>query len=151
MQRVERSIRVKAPASKAYQLWRNFERFPTFMENVHEIRMMRGDGQRSHWKIAGPLGKEVEFDADMTEDEPGKSIGWRSVEGHGEVGVSGNVTFAELSDGETEIHVVMQWYDTPAGAVGEAASRTLQNPEKMVEDDLRRFKEVAEGRMPYAA
>ena len=84
-------------------------------------------------------------------DEPGKSIGWRSIEGHSEVGVSGNVTFSELGDGETEIHVVMQWYDTPAGAIGEAASRTLQNPEQMVEDDLRRFKDVAEGRMPYAA
>ena len=151
MQRVERSIRVKAPTSKAYELWRNFERFPTFMENVHEVRMMGEDGHRSHWKITGPLGKEVEFDADMTEDEPGKSIGWRSIEGHSEVGVSGKVTFSELGDGETEIHVVMQWYDTPAGAIGEAASRTLQNPEQMVEDDLRRFKDVAEGRMPYAA
>jgi len=120
------------------------------MENVQEVRTMGGDGRRSHWRIMGPLGREVEFDAEMTEDEPNKSIGWRSIEGHGDMGVSGNVTFAEL-DGESEVHVIMQWYDTPAGVVGEAASRTLQNPEHMLEEDLKRFKDVAEGRMPYAA
>jgi uncharacterized membrane protein len=151
MQRIERSVRVKAPASRVYELWRGFERFPTFMESVHEVRMMGGDGRRSHWRITGPLGKEVEFDAETTEDKPNKSIGWRSIEGQGDIGVSGNVTFSELDDNETLVHVVMQWFDTPAGAIGEAASRALQNPEKMLEDDLRRFKDVAEGRMPYAA
>src|SRR5687768_16891020 len=116
MQRVERSIRVKAPVSRAYELWRNFERFPTFMENVHEVRSIGGDGRRSHWKITGPLGREFEFDAELSEDVPDKSIGWRSMEGHGEIGVSGVVTFNQLSDDETEVHVVMQWYDTPGGA-----------------------------------
>src|SRR5438067_10559159 len=149
MQRVERSIRVHAPSSRVYELWKNFERFPTFMENVHEVRML--DGRRSHWKLTGPLGKEVEYDAEISEDEPNKSLGWRSVEGRGEIGVSGNVTFSELGDGETEVHVVMQWYDTPGGPIGETASRTLQNPERMLEEDLHRFKDVAEGRMPYAA
>jgi uncharacterized membrane protein len=41
----------------------------------------------------------------------------------------------------------MQWYDTPAGALGEAASRMLQDPEKMLEEDLQRFKDIAEGRV----
>jgi len=149
-QRVERSVRVKAPASKVYELWKNFERFPTFMENVREVRNVGADGRRSHWRIAGPLGREVEFDAEMTEDDPNKSIGWRSVEGRGDIGVSGNVTFSEL-EGETQVNVVMQWYDTPGGAVGEMASRALQNPEQMLEEDLKRFKDVAEGRMPSAA
>jgi uncharacterized membrane protein len=150
MQRVERSIRVKASASHAYELWRNFERFPTFMDNVHEVRVMGDEGRRSHWRITGPLGRDVEFDAEITEDEPGKSIGWRSREGPDQMGLSGNVTFSELED-ETLVHVVMQWYDTPGGAIGEVASRTLQNPEKMLEEDLRNFKDVAEGRMPHAA
>jgi len=150
MQRVERSIRVKAPASRVYELWRNFERFPAFMNNVQEVRILAGDGKRSQWKITGPLGRQVEFEAELTEDEPNKSIGWRSIQGHADIGVSGNVTFAEL-EGETQVHVVMQWYDTPGGAVGEAASRMLQNPEQMLEEDLKRFKDVAEGRMPHAA
>ena len=44
MQRVERSVRVKAPASKVYELWHSFERFPTFMENVQEVRVLAGRG-----------------------------------------------------------------------------------------------------------
>lgn len=149
MQRVERSIRVKAPLSKAYALWRTFERFPTFMENVREVRKVGPDGRTSHWKIAGPLGQDVEFDAEMTEDEPNKSIGWRSIDG--EIGMSGNVTFTDLEDGEALVHVIMQWFDTPGGMIGEAASRMLEHPERMLEEDLKRFKDVAEGRMPYAA
>jgi uncharacterized membrane protein len=147
VQRVERSIRVKAPASKVYEMWRNFERFPTFMENVHEVR--RIDDRRSHWKVTGPLGKEVEYDAEIAEDVQDKSIGWRSIDG--DVGVSGTVTFSELSGDETEVHIVMQWFDTPGGMIGEAASRVLRNPDEMVEEDLRRFKDIAEGRMPQAA
>jgi len=150
LQRVERSIRVSASASKVYELWRNFERFPTFMNSVHEVTSL-GDGRQSHWKITGPLGKEVEFDAEISEDEPNRSIGWRSMEGQGDIGVSGNATFSEVGEGETLVHVVMQWFDTPGGAIGEAVSRTLQNPEKMLEEDLHRFKDVAEGRMPQAA
>jgi uncharacterized membrane protein len=41
----------------------------------------------------------------------------------------------------------MQWYDTPGGALGEAVSRMFQNPEKMLEEDLQRFKDIAEGRV----
>jgi uncharacterized membrane protein len=34
-----------------------------------------------------------------------------------------------------------------SGAVVEAASKMLQNPEKMLEEDLQRFKDIAEGRV----
>jgi uncharacterized membrane protein len=143
MQRVEKSIRVKAPAEQVYRYWRNFENFPRFMDNVEEVRVSGPDKRMSHWKIKGPLGTNVEFDAELTQDEPNKSIGWNSRDGS--MGTSGNVTFTQTAD-NTLVHVVMQWYDTPAGAVGEAASRVLQNPEHMLEEDLQRFKDVVESR-----
>ena len=59
---------------------------------------------------------------------------------------TGNVTFTEQDD-NTLVHVIMQWSDVPGGAVGEAASRVLQNPEHMLEEDLQRFKDIAEGRV----
>ncbi len=144
MQRVEQSIRVKAPAKKVYQYWRNFENFPKFMKNVEEVRLLDPEGRMSHWKIAGPLGVPVEFDAKLTQDEPGRAIGWNSV--GGTIETSGAVTFQQL-DNDTVLHVVMQWYDTPAGAVGEAASRVLQNPSAMLQEDLQRFKDIVEGRV----
>jgi uncharacterized membrane protein len=41
----------------------------------------------------------------------------------------------------------MQWADPPGGAIGEVASKTLQNPYEMLEEDLQRFKDLAEGRV----
>lgn len=144
MQRAERSIRVNAPVETVYQLWRNFENFPRFMEHVEEVRAVGGNDRMTHWKIKGPLGTSVEFDAEMTQDIPNKQIGWNSRGGSMES--SGVVTFREIDD-VTEVHVLMQWYDTPGGAVGEAASRMFQDPEKMLEEDLQRFKDIAEGRV----
>jgi uncharacterized membrane protein len=142
MQRVEKSVRVGAPIGEVYSFWRNFENFPQFMENVKEVR--RGGGDSWHWVLRGPLGVDVEFDARMTKDEPNKSIGWNS--DGGTIETTGVVTFNEIGSDETEVHVVMQWYDPPAGPIGEALSRILQNPDTMLEEDLRRFKGVVEGR-----
>lgn len=144
MQRAEKSIRVNAPARQVYQFWRNFENFPRFMEHVEAVSIVGGNDRLSHWKLKGPLGKSVEFDAEMTRDEPGKEIGWNSRGGSMET--SGVVTFTE-TNGATEVHVLIQWYDTPGGVVGEAVSRMFQDPEQMLEEDLQRFKDIAEGRV----
>lgn len=143
MQRVQKSIRVAAPVDKVYQYWRNFENFPKFMDHVEEVRLLEGDGNLSHWKLKGPLGISVEFDSRLTKDEPNRSIGWNSTEGS--IQTSGAVTFAE-TEHNTQITVIMQWYDPPGGAIGEALSRLLQDPENMLEEDLQRFKRIVEER-----
>src|SRR5690349_9366044 len=112
MQRVEKSIRVDAPVHQVYEYWRNFDNFPSFMEHVEEVRATDSSGRRSHWKLKGPLGKSVEFDAELTKDEPNKMIGWNSTGGN--MGTSGTVTFSETDD-NTVVHVVMQWHDPPGG------------------------------------
>jgi uncharacterized membrane protein len=141
MQRVERSVRVASTREALYEMWRNFENFPRFMEHVESVQVSGADKRHSHWKLKAPLGMSAEFDAEISEDEPNKSIGWRSLDGN--IGMSGNVTFAELET-ETQVHVIMQWFDPPGGPIGEFLSRTLQNPEVMLEEDLRRFKHWAE-------
>jgi uncharacterized membrane protein len=137
-----RSIIVGAPIGDVFAAWANFENFPSFMEHVEDVRTTGGN--LSHWKIRGPMGKTFEYDAELTKDEPNKMIGWNST--GGDVQTSGAVTFTDTGD-NTEVHVVMQWYDPPAGPVGEALSRILQNSDKMLEEDLQRFKDIAEGRV----
>ena len=141
MQRVEKSIRVAAPVDEVYRFWRNFENFPRFMEHVEEVRLTDPDGKMSHWKLKGPLGVTVEYDAELAKDEPNKTIGWNST--GGSIETTGAVTFADTGD-NTQVNVVMQWYDPPAGRIGEALSRLLQNPDKMLEEDLQRFKRLVE-------
>jgi uncharacterized membrane protein len=144
MQRVEQSMRVKAPVHQVYHFWRNFENFPRFMVYVEEVRCLESECRTSHWKLRGPLGKDVEYDAELTQDMPDKAIGWNSR--GGDIQTSGNVTFAEQDD-NTLVHVIMQWASTPGGAVGEALSRMLQHPEQMLQEDLQRFKDITEGRV----
>jgi uncharacterized membrane protein len=144
MQRVERSIRVKAPISTVYDLWRNFANFPQFMQHVEEVRCLDTDCRRSHWKLRGPMGASVEYDATMAQDEPNRTIGWNSTTG--EIQTTGNVTFTELED-NTQVHVILQWSSPPGGPAGEALARIFQNPETMLEEDLQRFKDIAEARL----
>ena len=148
MQRAERSIRVRAKAADVYKFWRNFENFPQFMEHVTEVRTLDSDGKRSHWKLKGPMGMNVEYDAELTQDVENQSIGWSST--GGSMQTTGTVTFAEVDD-YTEVHVVMQWYDTPGGALGEIASKLFQNPDEMLQEDLERFKNLVETRAGAAA
>lgn len=148
MQRAEQSIRVRAKAADVYRFWRNFENFPQFMEHVEEVRKLDADGKRTHWKLKGPMGMSVEYDAELTQDVENKSIGWNSTSGS--MQTSGTVTFADV-DEYTEVHVVMQWYDTPGGAIGEVVSKLFQKPHEMLQDDLERFKNLVETRSGAAA
>ena len=81
--------------------------------------------------------------AKLTQDQENASIGWNT--SIGSLQPTGVVTFTEL-DGYTEIHVVMQWYDPPAGILGEWFSKAFLNPEDMLQEDLERFKELVESR-----
>lgn len=143
MQRVERSIRVSAPVEEVYRFWRNFENFPSFMEHVESVELKDPAGRSSHWRLKAPLGQTVEYDAELTQDIPNKAIGWNSTQGS--LQTTGEVTFNDLGQ-HTEVHVVMQWYDPPAGPLGEAFSRIFQDPDQMVEEDLQRFKTLVESR-----
>jgi uncharacterized membrane protein len=144
MQRAEKSVRVAAPASEVYRFWRDFENLPKFMEHVKEVHRSGSGQELWHWTLKGPLNTSFGFDARLTEDQPNKSIGWNSIEGS--LGTSGVVTFTELEN-NTEVHVVMQWFDMPAGRAGESLSRILQDPDRMLEEDLRRLKDMLERRV----
>ena len=139
-----KSIIVGAPAEDVFAAWADFESFPRFMEHVKSIR--RTGEKTTHWVAKGPLGQDVEWDAETTRLEPNKRIAWRSTDAS-VVKTSGQVTFNELSPRETEVTVTLQ-YVTPGGAVAEAAARLLSDPEEMLEEDLRRFKAYVESEVP---
>jgi uncharacterized membrane protein len=141
MTKVKKSISVNAPVDVVYGAWRNFENFPSFMENIEDVRTVSGG--RSHWKAKGPLGAHAEWDAEITLDRPNKSIGWRSIGGdRSGIETAGRVNFAG-HDGSTDIDVTVE-YAAPGGLVGEAVTRIFSNPERQVESDLHRFKEAIE-------
>lgn len=141
---ITKSIIVKGDASDIFALWADFSNFPNFMKYIKSV--IRTGDLTSRWQMEGPLGKDVEWEAEMTTFEPNKRIGWNTKgrNGDGDVTTSGQVTFAELPNNQTEVTVMMQ-YTPPAGVLGEVVAKIFSNPENRVMEDLQNFKKYAEG------
>lgn len=138
---VREVIEVAASREEAYEMWARLEEFPRFMANVSEVRKT---GDRTyHWTVAGPLGQRVEWDAELTHSLPGRLIAWRSMSA--DVPNSGEVHFEATRHG-TRILVIMRYGQT-AGPIGALVARlTGSDPKATVQQDLRRFKQLIEGR-----
>ena len=134
-QRVQESIEVQAPLQDVFTYWSNLENFPQIMSNIEEVRVA---GDTSHWKIKGPLGKTVEFDARTTEMSPERGIAWNSTNDN-DVETSGQVRFEEVAEGRTRIDVTMNYADPPGGRVGEVVADAISNPEREMREDLENF------------
>ena len=141
-QRVESSVVVDVPVARVYEYWSNLENLSDFMTNIKEVRAM-GTG-RTHWRVKGPLGAKMEYDAQTTQDEENRAIGWNTVDG--DVQTSGEVRFQELGPERTRVEVTMNYSDPPGGRLGEVGSRFVANPQAMMDQDLLYFKEILEGR-----
>jgi uncharacterized membrane protein len=139
-QSVHESVEVQAPPQDVFLYWSNFQNFSKVMRNVEEVRMT---GQNtSHWRVKGPLGKTVEFDARTTEAGLERGIAWESIEG--EVDTSGRVSFEEVDPGRTRVEVTMNYADPPGGRIGEVVANAVSNPERELREDLENFAEKVE-------
>jgi uncharacterized membrane protein len=137
MASIEQSIDVNVPIRTAYNQWTQFEEFPRFMEGVREVRQL--DDKRLHWR-AEVAGKEAEWEAEITRQEPDHRIAWTARSGAWNAGV---VTFHRLDDRRTR--VVLQMDYDPDGVV-ESVGSALGFVTARVSGDLRRFKDYIESR-----
>jgi uncharacterized membrane protein len=112
------------------------------MANVEEVTPTGPD--TTHWRVKGPLGKTLEWEAQTTQKEHNSAIAWNSTQG--DVGTSGQVRFLEAGQPErTRVEVQMNYADPPGGKLGEVASRAVANPKLQLEQDLRNLKQILEG------
>jgi uncharacterized membrane protein len=120
-----------------------------FMTNIQEVRAT-GEG-RSHWKVKGPAGVPVEWDAIITEQIPNKLLAWKSVEG-ASIANAGIVRFDRSDDGTTRLEVKLS-YNPPGGAMGHALAALLgADPKRQIDEDLVRMKTLIEtGNPPHDA
>src|SRR5215210_730295 len=141
-QRVEGSIEIEAPVETVYSYWETLENLPNFIANVEEVTPTEPD--TTHWRVKGPFGRTLEWNARTTQKEENSAIGWNSTEG--EVGTSGQVRFQEAGQNRTRVEVQMNYADPPGGKVGEVASKAVANPKLQLEQDLRNLKDILEGK-----
>jgi uncharacterized membrane protein len=139
--RVEKDVTINAPVSKVYKMWTDFENFPSFMKHVESVRKTSDNAY--HWKAKiGPI--EKEWDAEVQAMKENRSVTWHSTTGADNAGA---VTLSERGN-ITELHVVIEYDPTWFEALGDAVTRTLSRD---VEEDLERFKRLAEGTDPNKA
>jgi len=136
-----KAIHVHAPVDEVYRFWSNFENFPLFMDHVREVRTL-GNG-RTHWTVAGPLGAEVRFDAEVTRAVENKVLAWKTV-GRPGVRHAGIVQFEEDPTVGTRLDIRMS-YNPVLGAAGHTiASLFRTDPKHAMDEDLVRFKSLIE-------
>jgi uncharacterized membrane protein len=137
MSRIEQSIEVEVPVSTAYNQWTQFEEFPRFMEGVESVTQL--DDTHLRW-VAEVGGSRHEWDAEISEQRPDERVAWHATDGKSNAGV---VTFHRLDDNRTKVMVQMDY--EPEG-IKESLGSALGADERRVKGDLKRFKELVEGR-----
>ncbi|MGI8780077.1 MAG: SRPBCC family protein [Solirubrobacteraceae bacterium] len=134
---IEQSIDLEVPVHTAYNQWTQFQEFPQFMDGVEEIRQL--DETHLHW-VAKFGGTRHEWDAVIIEQLPDERVAWRNTDGKENAGV---VTFHRLDDEHSRVMVQMDF--VPDG-VKEKIGDALGVPDRRVQGDLKRFKEMIEAR-----
>lgn len=135
MHKISQMVVVDRPVTMIYNQWTQFEEFPEFMTGIEEARQL--DDTHVHWK-ARLGGRQREWDAEITEQEPDRRISWKSVSGAHN---AGTVRFKPLGKDRTEVHLLLV-YDTEGPA--ESMAHALGRIGKRVKQSLLEFKDFAE-------
>jgi uncharacterized membrane protein len=145
---VQETIAIDRPRHVVYGFWRQLSNLPRFMSHLERVDLL-GNG-RSHWVASGPLGRPVEWDAEIINEVEGYLLAWQSLPG-ADVDSAGSVRFRDLQSGGTELTVHLQ-YQPPAGKLGAwAAWMTGEEPTRQIHDDLRAVKRYLETGVELAA
>ena len=136
MARIAQSIEVNVPAHVAYGQLTQFEAYPEFMQDVTEV--MQVDETRLHWS-AHLQGRDVEWDAEITEQVPERCIAWHSVSGPKN---TGRVELQEV-DSETA-RVTLTVECTPGDAIAMLDADLETALKRHAEQDLACFKSLVE-------
>jgi uncharacterized membrane protein len=138
--RVERGVLVAASADRLYRFWRDLQNLPRIMSHLERVEVL--DATRSRWRVKGPGGIPLEWEAEIINDQPPRLIAWRTLDG-APVTHAGSVRFTPKG-ASTRIDVSLQ-YDPPGGVVAHAGASLFDaDAGARIERDLREFKRALE-------
>jgi uncharacterized membrane protein len=132
---IQQSVDVAVPVKVAYNLWTQFEEWPTFMHRVDSADQVDDATVEISTKVWGITKR---FKAEIVEQRPDERIEWNVEEGLLHRGV---VTFHELAPRLTRIEVSL---DVEPESLLEKAGRGMRFAKRAVRGDLHRFKAYAE-------
>ena len=139
---VEEAVTIGKPREEIYRFWRDLDNLKRFAPRLQNVEVL--DERRSRWKVQGPHGGVVDWDSEITRDDPGREIAWRTTQDR-EITNFGSVSFVDAAGGRGTIVRVHLEYVSPAGSIGTAVARAMgQSPQRMVEEALHRLKQLLE-------
>jgi len=152
--KVRKSITIAAPIHEVFNWLVAWERWPHWTSHVRAVRSYGGSGavgERTHWKVDGPAGTTVEWDAETTRFVPPTLIAWRTIDSL-PVSHAGTIELVRTDAKSTRVDVTMD-YRPIAGPAGKAVASLLRrDPQRQLNDDLARLKSTIEtGRPPRDA
>ena len=138
---LRKTVHINAPVEEIYELFANPENFPRIFEHVEEVRHSRDN--LYHWRVIGPAGVPVSWEAVLTDNVPNERIAWSSVPGE-PVRTAGWVRFERNEHDGTTLHIQFT-YRPPAGVIGHAiASLFGADPKHALDEDMVRLKSLFE-------
>ncbi len=137
MKTIHETIDVNVPLTTAYNQWTQFEDFPQIMDDVREVKQL--DDTHLHWR-AEVMGKDIEWDSEITEQVPDRKIAWRSVGGPEHAGA---VEFEPVGADKTRI---LLHIDYEPEDMMEKAGDLLGTASRRAHDELEKFKAFIERR-----
>ena len=132
---MQQAVDVAVPLKAAYNLWTEFEEWPSFMHRVDSAQQLDDSTVSFSTKVWGIT---KQFEAEIVEQRPDERIEWKVSEG---LAHSGVVTFHKLAPRLTRIEVTLDM--KPDGMV-EKMGRGMRFAKRAVRGDLHRFKAYAE-------
>lgn len=108
---VRRAITIQCTPQEVYELWRDLRNLPRFMHHVKSIEIV--SDKISRWTVEeGP--KTLEWQAEITEDTPGRRLRWSSLPGS-DIEHEGVLDVHEAPGGRGTVVEVRMRYVPPGG------------------------------------
>jgi uncharacterized membrane protein len=137
METIEEQIDVECPVRAVYNQWTKFDELPYFMSGVTEV--VQHD--TLVWWRGEVWGRDIEWESEITVQEPDECICWRSTSGHG---ATGEVRFESLGANRTRVYLAMTYEtDGPMDSLSED-SETMRSHVYYTLEDFKHFIEQRE-------
>lgn len=134
-------VTINRSPEEIYQYWRDFQNLPRIMSFIERVEPR--EGNIYHWVARGPAGPIIEWDAEVVDDDPGKLLAWRSIEGS-DLQTWGTVVFSPREGNRgTEVSVTFN-FCPPATLTGTLAKFMSGLENSILDHNLRNLKSQLE-------
>ncbi|MFP5501157.1 MAG: AI-2E family transporter [Candidatus Sericytochromatia bacterium] len=133
---VTRTLIVNAPVDRVYQWWARMENLPQVLPHVREVK--RTGPFTTHWRAEDRDGQAFEWEAEVVQDMPQRSLEWESRTGP--LPHRGHVDFEALAGNRTRLRLTI----TETGVAPRGTGLLVQD----LDAGLERFRDLIEARPP---